>query len=80
MAAYCIIETEAGWTVVEHPEGTTAEQTAHRHGGVVIDPGPFPSYEEACDALICLQEELDVDDASEVPGTQALEGRYETGD
>lgn len=80
MAAYCIIETDDGWTVVEHPENMTAEETAHRRGGVVIDPGPYESYEDACDALVGLQEELDEEDPGDVPGTQAMEGRYETGD
>lgn len=58
----------------------TAEETAHRQGGVVIDPGPFESYEAACNALEALQIELEEDDSSDVPGTQALEGRYETRD
>lgn len=26
---YCIIETQDGWTVVEHPEDATAEEAAH---------------------------------------------------
>lgn len=78
MTRYCIIETDDGLTVVDHPDGMTAEQTAHHRGGVVIDPGPFDSYEEACDALTSLQEELDDEDSSDVPGTQAMEGRYES--
>lgn len=80
MPQYCIIETEDGWTIVEHAEGMTAEETAHRKGGLVIDPGPFDSYEDATDALEALQGELDEDMESDVPGSQVLDGRYETND
>ncbi len=80
MPLYCIIETDDGYTVVEHPEGETAEQTALRTGGVVVDPGPYESYEEACEALDALQAELDDEDPSDLPSTQAWEGRYETDD
>lgn len=79
MPGYCIIETEDGWTVVEHPDSMTAEEAAHRHGGIVLDPGPYQNYEDAQDALVSLQEELE-DETGDVPGTQALEGRYETDD
>ena len=80
MTMYCIIETEDGLTVVEHPQVGTALEAAHRLGGTVIDPGPYDSYEEASDALEALQGELGSNDASDVPGTQVLEGRYETED
>lgn len=78
MPMYCIIETDDGWTVVEHPQHGTAEEAARRYGGVVIDPGPFDSYEDACDALEALKGELDENDVSDVPGTQPPEGRFET--
>lgn len=80
MPMYCIIETDDGWTVAEHPQDGTAEEAAHRLGGTVIDPGPYDSYEDACDALEALQGELDESEPSDVPGTQSLEGRYETED
>ena len=69
MAAFCIIETDDGLAVVEHSDETTAEQAVHRRGGVVIDPGPFDSYEEAYDALGTLQAELENETRSDVPGT-----------
>lgn len=78
MPMYCIIETEDGWTIAEHPQAGTAEAAAHQLGGTVIDPGPYDSYEDACEALEALQDELNASDSSDVPGTQALEGRYET--
>jgi hypothetical protein len=82
MANYCIIETEDGWTVVEHAEADTAEQTAHRLGGAVIDPGPYETYEDAREALEALRSELDEteEETSDVPGPQVAEGRSEWDD
>jgi hypothetical protein len=77
MTSYCIIETDAGWGVFEHPVAGTAEQAARELGGVVIDPGPYDSYEDACDALEALQGELDESDVSDVPGSRPPEGRFE---
>ncbi len=78
MPLYCIIETADGWTIAEHPSGMTAEQAAQQQAGVVVDPGPFDSYEDACEALESLQGELQDDDISDVPGSSVTEGRYET--
>lgn len=83
MPMYCIIETEDGSTIVEHPPEGTAADVALQLGGTVVDPGPYESYQEACDALEALQIELndDADDGgSDTPGTQSLEGRYEAQD
>lgn len=62
MPRYAIIETEAGLTIVEVPSGISLEDTALRYGGVVIDPGPYESYDEACDAMMGLKFEEDEDD------------------
>jgi hypothetical protein len=78
MVAFCIIETVDGLTVGEHPKGETAEQYAHRRGGIVVDPGPYDSYDDALDALTSLQQELADDSASGTPGERALEGRSES--
>ncbi len=59
MASYAIIEVDAGLTVVPIPPGTTAEQQATRHAGVVVDPGPYETYEDAYDALLALSAEDD---------------------
>lgn len=80
MTMYCIIETEDGLNIVEHAEGMTAEETAHRSGGTVVDSGPYDNYEQACEALAALQLELDDEDTSDVPGTQAMESRPESTD
>jgi hypothetical protein len=72
------METEDGWTIAEYREGMTAEEAAELQGGVVIDPGPYESYDEAYDALLSLEEELASEDTSDIPGTRALEGRPES--
>ncbi len=77
MPAYCIVETEDGWTIAERRSGETAVDAAERMGAVLIDAGPFEDYEEAQDALTALQSELDEDDTSDVPGNRSLEDRYE---
>jgi hypothetical protein len=55
MVAFAIIELEDGLTIVEVQSGQTPEDAAASHGGVLIDPGPYSSYEEANDALVDLQ-------------------------
>jgi hypothetical protein len=58
-----LIETEEGLTVAEIIPGITPEEAASRRGGVLIDPGPYDTYEDANDALMALkldeEEELD---------------------
>ncbi len=62
MPRYAIIETEAGLTIVEVQPGVSLEDTALRYGGVVVDPGPYESYDEACDAMMGLKFEEDEND------------------
>jgi hypothetical protein len=77
MPAYCIVETEDGWTIAERRDGETAIETAEREGAVLIDAGPYQNYEEAQEALTALEGELDDDETSDLPGNQPLEDRYE---
>jgi hypothetical protein len=61
--SYAIIETDEGLTVAEIQPGTTPEVAAERQGGVVVDAGPYPDYEDACEAMYALaieEEEEDV--------------------
>ncbi len=57
MADFAIIELEDGLTVVELHDGQSPEDAAVSQGGTLVDPGPYSSYEEACDALVDLQYE-----------------------
>jgi hypothetical protein len=65
MLQYELIETNEGLTVIEIPAGATAEEAARQQDGLVVDPGPFTSYEDAYEALMDLkldneeEEELD---------------------
>ena len=55
MDYFAIIEIEDGLTIVEVKAHETAEDVAQREGGTVVDAGPFPSYDDALDALADLE-------------------------
>jgi hypothetical protein len=57
MIQFAIIELANGLTVVELQPGQTPEDAAASRGGVLVDPEPYPTYKEAYDALMDLQEE-----------------------
>jgi len=57
MVQFAIIELADGLMVVELLPGQTPDDAAASQGGVLIDPGPYPSYEVANDTLIELQSE-----------------------
>jgi hypothetical protein len=57
MTLYTIIETDDGLTVAEMAPDATAEEAAVAHDGVLVDPGPYNSFEEAYDALLELSRE-----------------------
>ncbi len=62
MLSYEIIEMDEGLAVAEIPAGATAEEVALARGGIMIDPGPYTSFDEAYDALLALQAEEDMDE------------------
>ena len=64
MLQYELIETNEGLTVIEIPTGATAEEAARQQAGLVVDPGPFTSYEDAYEALMALK--LDEDEEEEL--------------
>jgi hypothetical protein len=51
MNSYIVIETESGLTVAEVPADKTAEQVATASAGVIVDPGPYKSFDDAHDAM-----------------------------
>ncbi len=63
MTQYELIETDEGVAVAEIATGVTPEEAASRRGGLLIDPGPYDTYEDAYEAMIALkleeEEELD---------------------
>jgi len=56
MNSFAIMEIADGLTIVEVMPGQSAEDAALAGGGVLVDPGPYDSYEEATDALDQLEE------------------------
>jgi hypothetical protein len=59
MLQYELIETNEGLTVIEIPTGVTPEEAALEQDGLVVDPGPFISYEDAYEALMAIKLEED---------------------
>jgi hypothetical protein len=64
MLQYELIERDEGLTVAEIIPGLTPEEAAIRRQGLLIDPGPYASYEDAYEALMAWkldeeEEELD---------------------
>lgn len=57
MISFAIIEVADGLTIVEVMPEQSPEDAALAGGGVLIDPGPYDSYEEATDALDQLEQE-----------------------
>ena len=62
MINFAIIELDDGLTVVGLQTGQTADDIAWREGGVLVDAGPYPTYEDACDALAELEGEPEEDE------------------
>jgi hypothetical protein len=57
MVQFAIIELDDGLKVIELQPGQAPEDAAAGEGGVLVDPGPYRTFEEADDALRELQEE-----------------------
>lgn len=62
MAQFAIIEVDDGLEVAEFEPGTMPDDVAAKHGGTLIDPGPYKSYEDAYDALVAIQSEEEEED------------------
>ncbi len=61
---YTIIETDAGLTVAELKQGQTPEEAAERAGGLLVDPGPYKTYDDACEAMLAIKEEEEEEDVA----------------
>lgn len=62
MLLYEIIETDEGLAVAEVPPGNTPEDVAASRGGLLVDPGPYTTYEDAYDAMLAIQKEDEEDE------------------
>lgn len=54
MGYFIIIETDDGLDVAEVTGDKTAEDVAIAAGGVIIDPGPHKSFEDAREAMLLI--------------------------
>jgi len=59
MPQFAIIEVDDGLEVAEFEAGAPPDEVAAKQGGVLIDPGPYRSYEDAYDALLALSSEAE---------------------
>ncbi len=51
MISFAVIEVEDGLTIIEVAPGQSPTDAAAAEGGVLVDPGPYESYEDAMEAL-----------------------------
>ncbi|MEL7499983.1 MAG: hypothetical protein AAFN77_20435 [Planctomycetota bacterium] len=56
MNLFAIAELEDGYTIISCQENEAPADAAAREGGILVDVGPFESYESAVDALDELEE------------------------
>ncbi len=59
MPLFAILEVDEGLTITELENEETAEDCAILQGGVVVDPGPYYSYQDAYEALLALEDEVE---------------------
>lgn len=59
MVSFAIIEVDDGLTVATIQPGQSPEEAAIQQQGLVVDPGPYATFEDACDALTNLELEDD---------------------
>jgi hypothetical protein len=62
MLLYQVIETDDGLVVAESQPGTTPEEVAVARGGILMDPGPYTTFDDAYDAMLALQKEQEEDE------------------
>lgn len=77
MTMYCIIETDDGWTIVDSRPDEKPTDTAERLEGVLIDAGPYSSYDDAQEALTALQYEAEDEIPGDVPADRTHDEFYE---
>ncbi|WP_442505228.1 hypothetical protein SH528x_004009 [Novipirellula sp. SH528] len=57
MNHFIVIETDAGLQVASVQSNESPADAATRHGGVIVDTGPFNTYEDAYDAMLMVPED-----------------------
>ncbi|REJ66375.1 MAG: hypothetical protein DWQ31_15025 [Planctomycetota bacterium] len=57
MTHYIVVETDSGLSVAEVSDRKSADDVAVESGGVIVDPGPYKSYEAAKDAMLAVPDD-----------------------
>ena len=57
MVSFAIIELEDGFAITTIQPGQTPTEAAAEEQGILVDAGPFATYEEACAAMCELEGE-----------------------
>ncbi len=57
MRSFIVVETEDGLTVAEMDAKDSPETVAERFGGLLADPTPYATFEDAYDALLAIESE-----------------------
>jgi hypothetical protein len=66
MQYYVVVEADDGLMVAEVDAGRTPEAAAERVGGVLVDPTPYATFEDAFDALLIIDAESRADAAESI--------------
>lgn len=61
MQYYVVVEADDGLMVAEVNGGRSPEAEAERLGGVLVDPTPYATFEDAYDALLIIDAESRAD-------------------
>jgi len=59
MVSFAIVELDDGLTIATIQPGQSPEDAAMASHGILVDPGPYATYEEACDALSELESDVE---------------------
>jgi hypothetical protein len=52
MTEFVVVETDQGLAILKQPMGADPLETAASHGALLMDGGPYRSFEEAYDVMI----------------------------
>ena len=61
MQYYIVVEADDGLMVAEVDAGRSPEAEAERVGGVLVDPTPYATFEDAYDAMLIIDAESRAD-------------------
>jgi hypothetical protein len=59
MSLFAIIEVDDGLAIAEVASNETPENAASSKGGTLIDPGPYYTFQEAYDAMLAIEDEIE---------------------